>query len=168
MCRKILKDIFSSKYFALILCLACMLFIFSRSMRDADISSNESGGIVKFVISFFHNVFGVTLSEEGIVVKIVRKLAHFSEFFILGALSFYVKMTISKDIFKGAGYSLLYGVMTALCDETIQYFYKGRSAEVRDVWIDFAGFLFAYLLLSLIFYAVYKKKSRAKRTGFQS
>ena len=33
----------------------------------------------------------------------------------------------------------LLGVLTALCDETIQLFYAGRGSRVTDVWIDFAG-----------------------------
>lgn len=31
------------------------------------------------------------------------------------------------------------GVMTALCDETIQLFVAGRTGQVQDVWLDTAG-----------------------------
>ena len=36
---------------------------------------------------------------------------------------------------------VLLGLLTALCDETIQLFYAGRGSSVTDVWIDFAGVL---------------------------
>ena len=42
------------------------------------------------------------------------------------------------------------GLMTAVCDETIQLFVPGRSAEVRDVLIDAAGVLLGAALVRIL------------------
>ena len=48
------------------------------------------------------------------------------------------------------GWPLLAGLMTALTDETIQLFSPGRSSQVTDVWIDFAGVVTGTLLAFLV------------------
>ena len=48
------------------------------------------------------------------------------------------------------GWPLLAGLMTALTDETIQLFSLGRSSQVTDVWIDFAGVVTGTLLAFLV------------------
>ena len=40
--------------------------------------------------------------------------------------------------------------LTALTDETIQLFSLGRSSQVTDVWIDFAGVVTGTLLAFLV------------------
>ena len=45
-----------------------------------------------------------------------------------------------KNFFRKGDLILLFlCLLTALTDETIQLFVPGRSGELRDVWIDFAG-----------------------------
>ena len=61
----------------LILTIAIMVFIFIQSALPADLSGAESGVIVGFLM----RVFG--LPDEGLTFAI-RKLAHFSEYLILG------------------------------------------------------------------------------------
>ena len=45
---------------------------------------------------------------------------------------------------------VILGLMTALTDETIQLFSLGRSSQVTDVWIDFAGVVTGTLLAFLV------------------
>ncbi|MDO5140406.1 MAG: VanZ family protein [Eubacteriales bacterium] len=44
-------------------------------------------------------------------------------------------------VFSAAA-SVFFGLLTALTDETIQLFVEGRSGQITDVWIDFAGVCF--------------------------
>lgn len=82
----------------------------------------------------------------------IRKIAHASEFAALG-----VVVTLLSAKRKGAWTGIaLAGVLIALTDETIQIF-TGRTSAVKDVWIDFGGFLLGYLLLCL-----YRKKRAQK------
>ena len=68
------------------------------------------------------------------------KAAHFCEytmegfFLLLGTRLFTHKL-------RFLSWPVLLGLLTALCDETIQLFYAGRGSSVTDVWIDFAGVL---------------------------
>ena len=54
------------------------------------------------------------------------------------------------DPLRFLGWPLLAGLMTALTDETIQLFSLGRSSQVTDVWIDFAGVVTGTLLAFLV------------------
>ncbi|MDD5833249.1 MAG: VanZ family protein [Clostridiales bacterium] len=45
-------------------------------------------------------------------------------------------------VFSAAASSVFFGLLTALTDETIQLFVEGRSGQITDVWIDFAGVCF--------------------------
>lgn len=45
----------------------------------------------------------------------------------------------SAGYMQTAVYTAFAGLITALMDETIQLFSAGRSSQVTDVWIDFAG-----------------------------
>ena len=112
-------------------------FIFSNSMDNADASTLKSGA----VLALLRRILG---SEGAALTEfIVRKTAHFTEFAIEGVLLFLVVK----------GYTtrpLLAGLMTALTDETIQLFSLGRSSQVTDVWIDFAGVVTGTLLAFLV------------------
>ncbi len=120
---------------------AWLCFIWGHSLQPAVVSSGESG----FFLRLLNSLLPVELSEF-----IVRKTAHFTEDVILGILlalelSGWVKKVLSKLI-----YPLFAGLMVAMCDETIQMFVEGRSCEVRDVWIDFAGIFFATVVTCVI------------------
>lgn len=74
---------------------------------------------------------------------LVRKLAHMTEFALLGAF-----WTAALPPSGAGGCSPEKGracrvlsacVLTALADETIQLFVPGRSSQVTDVWIDLLG-----------------------------
>ena len=95
----------------------------------------------------------------------IRKLAHFTEFAVYGFfLSATVKSccgSLKKDIFK----ILFFLLSVPVIDETIQYFPKGRCAQVSDILLDFSGGLFGVLCLAIIVYlfAKFKSKKQQKR-----
>ena len=47
--------------------------------------------------------------------------------------------------------------LTALTDETIQLFSPGRSSQVTDVWIDFAGVVTGTLLAAFLVQAIVRR-----------
>ena len=59
------------------LALLWLAFIFSNSLKSAEESAEDSGKVLAFLQGLFPS-----LTDEG-----VRKLAHFAEFFVLGALA---------------------------------------------------------------------------------
>lgn len=86
---------------------------------------------------------------------VIRKLAHFTEFFILGG---YLCFLFKKKI------SYLFAVLAAFIDETIQIFTPGRSAKILDVLIDSTGALLGFIFIMLIFYKINNFKEKKKTT----
>ena len=64
---------------------AYVVFIFSNSLTPADLSSEESG----FVMRLVHQAIGAAgLSAPWLTEHVIRKYAHFSEYTLLGILLF--------------------------------------------------------------------------------
>ena len=115
------------------LCALWTAAIFIHSLMPADLSEAESGGLLAFLNLLFPSLTELTL----------RKLAHFTEFTVLGLLlSQCFRVRVSRPLFSG--------LLCALCDETVQLFVPGRSGEVRDMWIDFAGVVLGAGLVYLL------------------
>ena len=117
-----------------LICLAAVLlwiaFIFCRSLQPEDISTLES----TWVLTLLQRLVPFELTEH-----FVRKLAHFTEFAVLGVLAGTLFGGRCRRLWTGLLFAAMIGVVTALCDETIQLFVDGRSSQITDVWIDVAG-----------------------------
>lgn len=144
------------------LLLANMGFIFWMSSEGPEESGNRSGGITDTVIDVTYPDFDRRPPEEQVVITdrthhLVRKLAHFCEFALLGLLSAALlahlarRLPLSTKMLWGfpAAFCLLY----AISDEVHQMFTE-RGPAVKDVLIDFSGSLTGLLLLHLGVYLV--------------
>ncbi|WP_081779666.1 VanZ family protein [Pseudobutyrivibrio sp. MD2005] len=134
---------------ALWLCL-----IWGHSLQPAVVSEAESG---KF-LAILGKIFPFLLNTD-FGMFIVRKAAHFAEYFILGVL---LCMNFQMDLYgivNRLSVPVLVGTFVAFIDETIQLFVIGRSGEIRDMWIDFVG----VALGTLIVLAVVNNKRGRKR-----
>ena len=144
-------------YIMLFVIIAVTLFIWSNSLATVSQSSAVSGGISEKLLQW--------LDPEGKFDRdffewCLRKLAHFSEFALLGAAYMGLKLSAKKPQL----FTLLFCCMaTALCDETLQLL-SDRSAEVRDVWIDFSGAVFGIVLVAAIFRLVRKLVKNGPKT----
>ncbi len=122
------------KHRRFIICLCAVLlwvaFIFCRSLKPADVSTVES----KWVLTLLQRLVPFELS-----LHTVRKLAHFTEFAVLGVLAVILFGGRCKCLWNGLLFATMTGIATALCDETIQLLVPGRSGQISDVWIDVAG-----------------------------
>ncbi len=114
-------------------------------MQPAVISAGESGFFLTFFAKILPGIFG---GESG--EFILRKMAHGTEYLILGLLSATDQWQVGKRQFRDLISVLYFGLGIAFIDETIQLFVKGRSGEVRDIWIDFAGVCIGTLLVHII------------------
>ncbi|MCM1462587.1 MAG: VanZ family protein [Bacteroides sp.] len=87
----------------------------------------------------------------------VRKIAHATEFGVLGIAlaAFYRRRLRSKLPLLAFA-----GLFAAAVDETIQLFSAGRTSQLVDVWIDFAGFTLGVALVALIVVIRRKKQTR--------
>ena len=131
--------------FFLTLTLLWLAVIFGHSMQSAEVSAAESGSILRFVQKLL----------PFMTEHFLRKAAHLSEFFILGVL-----LRLTCRCFDRASVCppLLFGVISAMTDETIQLFSPGRACQVTDVWIDTAGVACGVGVLCL--WALIRKKRK--------
>lgn len=142
-----------------ILIVLTLTFIYTRSMKAPETSQEESDKVGEIV--------GEIVPPEtkpGAFIQLnLRKLAHFIEFFVLGAeISLYAVFFI-----KNLGISVLcypIGMILAFFDETIQIFSK-RGPQISDVWLDFLGYSISMTLVYLTYLLVVRisRKSHAEK-----
>lgn len=138
--------------------LLMMYIIFSFSSQDGTTSSNLSYRVTYKAVSMADDALDLELTDKQIarcIRKIhyyVRKLAHFSEYFLL-AVSIAVPLYVYG--IRGIWLVLTAGILCvgfAALDEFHQYFVQGRGCSVRDVLIDSCGSLIGILFVRILGY----------------
>ena len=112
------------------------------SSFDATESANQSNFIVKII----NNIFKIENIE--LLSFIIRKLAHFTEYLILGFLT--INMLNKNDISKKYLLSILICIIYATSDEIHQLFVPGRACQLIDILIDSIGSIIGIYLYKLI------------------
>lgn len=152
------------KYLLLIQGIIWMGFIFAQSLLPGQISSGQSTGIVELINPILVSI-NIHISPNNLSL-IIRKLAHFIEFFILGVIWFF----IYKQWFNKITHFIVvlaHGLFTATTDESIQYFVEDRAAQVTDVLIDFLGVLIACAML-LFIHLIFNHKSKKNTQSLET
>ena len=92
-----------------------------------------------------------------ILNRIVRKLAHLTEFTILGSLLYTIlrRYITYGTVIKTIGL----GMLIACLDEFIQLFSPGRSSQFSDILIDTVGVITGILVVKLVYYIRYKRST---------
>ena len=147
---------------SLVCAILTALMIFSFSADTGQESGEMSGEITEAILS----VIGVTEENtppadyEGIKENahfLIRKLAHFSEYCLLGASLCVFFHTFSIQPRISCAVSFAISAAYALLDEWHQAFVPDRGPGMRDVLIDGAGALFGVLIASLAAYWLKRK-----------
>ena len=112
--------------------------IWIQSFLPSEISSQESGWLTEHIFRPVAEWLGI----NSISKLAVRKLAHMTEFFVLGLLS--TALWKRKVI-----YSVQICFLVAFLDESIQLL-SNRGSEVLDVWIDLCGAIIGIGLSAVI------------------
>ncbi len=137
------------------LSLAVLTVIWGNSCLPGE----ESEALSSAILAWLLRVMPVLGWMDGFII---RKLAHFCEFALLGCLlgltfrSRGAKRSTSR--YAPASLSLA----AACVDETIQIVSPGRYSSLVDVWIDFAGSVSGLVILSLLLTALKFMKSMRK------
>ncbi len=114
--------------------IAWIVFIFFNSLQNGSESTERSFAAMELI----NRILGF-LHFPPVTQHFVRKLAHFTEFAILGGLLLFCLRSYTPHAIRYLSLPMLGGMTTALCDETLQYLSDGRAPSVIDVWIDTAG-----------------------------
>lgn len=151
------KKFLDPKFIYFLLTLLWIILIFSFSLQSGDTSSQISSGFGKWLIQTILPFAKEFLEENwGTVHLIIRKGAHFTEFFVLGVL---MRSTLEQYAHRLparlGGVSWLMCVVVASCDETIQLHVGGRAGQVTDVLLDSCG---AFVGIAMIGLFIYKRK----------
>ena len=143
----------------ILLLLATFATIFHFSSQIGEESDEVSKGLLSKLIDIFpytKDLSDVTkdkLIEHG--NPIIRKLAHFSIYALVGVWIMSYMSTFKTRLYKKWIVSMIVGVGYAIFDEYHQSFVSGRAPSIMDVWIDSLGVL-AGILVVLIIISIYR------------
>lgn len=137
----------------IILIIIWAVFVFNMSNQQG----TESSGLSKKITAIFFK------TEEliEIIEPIIRKLAHFSEYAIGGALFISLFLTYDWSLKKQISISIGIGIWYAILDEIHQLFVPNRSGNIIDVGIDSLGIICGVGFVIFI-YRTYKKYKEKK------
>lgn len=147
------------KTIKLILWIGIMGLIFYFSSQP----SNDSTIQTNFIIDAIYKIY-LTLAKVGAMsyerfVEVfftpVRKLAHFSEFAVLGILTYLNIIEYHKN--NAITISVIFVCLYAISDEIHQMFVPGRACMFMDVLIDCSGAIFGIFLIHLLMKRCLKK-----------
>lgn len=110
------------------------VFIFSNSLEIGAVSSARSQEFTAFLNHILSGVGLPTLTNA-----VVRKLAHFAEYALLGFWFTLCLRVYTSHYLRHISWPLLLLLAVADADEFLQTFIADRGSSVRDVWIDFGG-----------------------------
>lgn len=130
-----------------------ILFIFSNSLQVGSTSSSISGGFTTTLLSLLKYI-GIQI-EYATLHHFIRKAAHFIEYAVLGILVF-IAIHIEPLLQNQALNFILFWILPASLDETIQVFVPDRNGCITDVLLDMSGFLTGSILIYLIHMLVKK------------
>lgn len=149
----------------IILAIIWMGVIFMFSAQVSDESKSSSNKVTSAVVNTVISIKKENISEEKrqkiIEDKtfIVRKTAHFTEYFILGLILILYLQTKEKLATKYIILAIIFCVLYATSDEIHQLFVDGRSCKIIDILIDTCGSSLAILG----FTSIYKLTTNLKK-----
>ncbi len=123
-------------------------FIFHNSMTVAVVSEQASLKVSDILLNILRH-FSLYTNDIQLFNHYVRKLAHFSEFALLGFLVG-IAMT-ACPLFKHKMLNFIFFlVLIPFTDEMLQNFFDGRSPQFTDMLIDASGYIFGGLIIYII------------------
>ena len=131
-----------------------VFFIWDNSLQNGGTSDGFSLIFAEWLapiadkLGFYGNIWALN--------RIVRKLAHLTEFTILGGVLYVVLRRYIEygTVVKTIGV----GIVIASLDEFIQLFSLGRSSQFSDVLIDTIGIIIGILVVKLAYYISHDKR----------
>ncbi|MBS7041942.1 VanZ family protein [Veillonella sp.] len=137
----------------IVLCLI-VFFIWDNSLQNGGTSDGVSLIFAKWIapiankLGFYGNIWALN--------RIIRKLAHLTEFTILGGVLYVVLRRYIEygTVVKTIGV----GIVIASLDEFIQLFSLGRSSQLSDVLIDTVGIIIGISVVKLTYYISHDKR----------
>ncbi|MGN1315992.1 MAG: VanZ family protein [Acutalibacteraceae bacterium] len=134
-----------------VLLISVMVLIFCLSAQNAAESSETSG----FFTAFIAFIFGKAVNEE-----IIRTLAHFCEFAVLGFLVNNFVFSLKEQLKPLICIALSWAY--AWTDEIHQIFVDGRAFQLIDLTVDLGGIILGTAMFGCFILLFKKVKSMKK------
>ena len=152
----------------LILIIINCITIFYYSNQVANISDNSSGRVVAFLVKIIPSLKNMNIIEREricseVLQPIVRKLAHFTLYTILGFFIMNFVYTFNGTKYQKGLTTWTFGTFYAVTDEIHQLFIEGRSCELRDVCIDSLGVITGVFIALLVLCIIIKFFNKDKK-----
>lgn len=143
----------------ILLIAATLGFIWGNSLKIKIESQQLSFRVLQLIRPLLDAIF----SPENVTDHLVRKLAHFTEFGMLGAELILLTFLLQKLRLRTVLECLFMGLSAAVIDETIQIF-SARGSQVVDVLLDFGGVITGAAVTLLIISIISRcRKAEQKR-----
>lgn len=143
----------------IILLIGTFGIIFGFSNQNGEQSGSVSRKVARKIIDVFPYTKNISEETKTKMVEraqpIIRKLAHFSIYMVVGILIMSFVSTYRLRLWKKLLISLTVGVIYASSDEIHQGFIPGRSPQITDVLIDTSGVVLGVIVV-LTMIAIFK------------
>lgn len=151
-----------------LLSISINVFIIIQASLDGVSSTESSSHIVNFLKTIINTFAHDAINESNIDAfsGIIRKLVGHFGLFLVSALLFSWWVYLMRIYIKfferyiGLIISLVFGLTLASLTELIQIYTPGRSGELRDILIDYSGYIIGTGIILLIIFIIYKVKEK--------
>lgn len=156
--KNILKHVIRYILIICIIVLCCK--IFALSSQDGGVSAGTSRQFTEIVLK----ILGLECNDRTIEIinPVIRKVAHFSVYMLLGFLTMCTCETFKWQRVYKFDFSTMFAFVFACSDELHQRLVPGRSGEFADVCLDTVGAMLGVLIvlaIALICVRIKKKKA---------
>jgi VanZ family protein len=146
----------------IVLVVAWMGLIFKFSSEPGNISTHKSDSVLKAIQGISKNTLSNEKKKTGFGYTVsIRKTAHVCSYLMLSILIFTASTYITKSQLKSYKNAFIISFIYAVSDEVHQFFIPGRTATVRDVFIDMFGVVLGMCIVAIVL-SIYKHKSNKK------
>ena len=158
--KNILKHVIRYILIICIIVLCCK--IFASSSQDGGVSAGTSRQFTEILLK----TLGLECNDRTIEIinPVIRKVAHFSVYMLLGFLTMCTCETFKWQRVYKFDFSTMFAFVFACSDELHQRLVPGRSGEFADVCLDTVGAMLGVLIvLAIALICVQIKKKKASK-----
>ena len=156
------KNLIFKRTFYMLLLIITFFAIFNFSAQDGKKSSGISLKLTKCIVNIVSNIKDMDYEKcVKSLHPIVRKLAHFSIYAVVGFSLMGLFNTYKiQDKYKVI-WTIIIGAIYASSDEFHQRFIPGRGPSIKDVGIDTLGVIFGMLVIMCFIKIINKRKANS-------
>lgn len=142
-----------------------LILFFSYKCLETGTKSSESSNFVGTIIkNILNTLFNTHIEMTDSYTRLIRKLiGHFGFFLVLGSISIIFYLCLHRSL----SFTLIYHYGIGLLFAFVSEFYfealtDGRSASIKDVLIDYSGFISLSTIILLAYFFIKRRKKNEK------